>query len=247
MFRQTLVPTFAVVAVAAAGALAGHAQTTRIAAGTLPADPGASMSLGARPPAIDEKTVVLFDGSSWAGWVQRDGSPSRWIVQDDGSVLPHGGDAISRHELIDFQLHVEFLCPVMSGSKGQARGNSGVYLHGRYEVQVLDSFGRPAAKNGCGAIYSIAAPSVNASRPPGTWQTYDIIFRAPRYGPVDELLQRPHVTVLHNGVVIHNNLEIPKTTPGGVDGGFMRTMGPILLQDHGDPVRYRNLWVRPLD
>ena len=131
--------------------------------------------------------------------------------------------------------------------EGQARSNSGVYLHGRYEVQVLDSYGLAPAGNGCGAIYSVAAPLVNASRPPGEWQTYDIVFRAPRYGPVDELLEPARVTVLHNGIAIHNNLTVPQVTPGGIEGGFMRTMGPILLQDHGDPIRYRNIWIRPLD
>ncbi len=197
----------------------------------------------AAPPALDDRTVVLFDGSSWDGWVQRDGSPSRWIVQDDGSVLVNGGDAITGRDFGDFQLHLEFLCPVMESEAGQARANSGVYLHGRYEVQVLDSYGLPVAGNGCGAIYSIAAPIVNASKPPGEWQTYDIVFRAPRYNEVDALIDPPRVTVLHNGIAIHDNLELPRTTPGGT-GDFMRTMGPILLQDHGDPVRYRNIWIR---
>ena len=197
----------------------------------------------AAPTALDDRTVVLFDGSSWDGWVQRDGSPSRWIVQDDGSVLVNGGDAITGPDFGDFQLHREFLCPVMEAEAGQARANSGVYLHGRYEVQVLDSYGLPVAGNGCGAIYSIAGPSVNASKPPGTWQTYDIVFRAPRYNEVDALIDPPRVTVLHNGIAIHENLELPRTTPGGT-GEFMRTMGPILLQDHGDPIRYRNIWIR---
>ncbi|MHC4448342.1 MAG: 3-keto-disaccharide hydrolase, partial [Planctomycetota bacterium] len=161
-------------------------------------------------------------------------------------VLVGGGDAITRREFLNFQLHLEFFCPEMPGQRGQARANSGVYLHGRYEVQVLESFGQPPAGNGCGAIYSIAAPLVNASRPAGSWQTYDIVFRAPRYDAVDALVELPRVTVLHNGVVIHNNVELPKPTPGGTDQ-TMRTMGPILLQDHGDPVRYRNIWVRSLD
>ena len=142
--------------------------------------------------------------------------------------------------------NLEFLCPALKEQKGQARANSGVYLHGRYEVQVLDSFGLPVAKNGCGALYSIAAPLVNASRAPGIWQTYDIAFRAPRFDNVDALVDLPRVTVLHNGVVIHNNVELPSTTPGGSDRE-MRTMGPLLLQDHGDAVRYRNIWVRALD
>jgi hypothetical protein len=198
------------------------------------------------PPAFDDKTVVLFDGSSWDGWVQRDGSPSQWVVQDDGSVLAAGGDAITKLEFLDFQLHLEFLCPLMEEKSGQARANSGVYLHGRYEVQVLDSFGLPPAANGCGALYGIAPPLVNASRPPGEWQSYDIVFQAPRYNEVDALVSRARVTVLHNGIAIHNNREIPRPTRAGL-GGFMHTMGPIMLQYHGDPVRYRNIWVRRLN
>ena len=126
-------------------------------------DPGESMTLGASPPAIDDRVIVLFDGSSWDGWRQRDGQDSRWVVQDDGSVLVRGGDAITREQFRDFHLHLEFRCPLMPDATGQARGNSGVYLHGRYEVQVLDTFGQAPAKNGCGALYSIAPPLVHAS------------------------------------------------------------------------------------
>ena len=205
----------------------------------------AVISLGALAAAADDRTVVLFDGTSWNAWTTRDGDPSQWVVQDDGSVLVKGGDAVTKRDFGDFRLHLEFLCPVMEKEDGQARANSGVYLHGRYEVQVLDSYDQAPAMNGCGAIYSIAKPLVNASLPPGRWQTYDIIFRAPRYGPVDELLGNARVTVLHNGVVIHNNLELPRSTPGGFERGS-ETMGPILLQDHGDPIRYRNIWVRSL-
>ena len=210
------------------------------------AAPPAPMSIGWSPPPFDDRTVVLFDGRSWEAWTGRDGQASPWEVQTDGSVRVRGGDAVTRRQFGDFQLHLEFYCPVMTQEQGQTRANSGVYLHGRYEVQVLDSFGQPPAANGCGALYSIAAPLVNASRPPGHWQTYDITFRGPRFDEVDALLEPPRVTVLHNGIVIHNNLALPQTTPGGLDRD-LRTVGPILLQDHGDPVRYRNIWVRSLD
>ncbi len=189
--------------------------------------------------------VILFDGSSWDEWVTRAGGPSGWAVGSDGSILVRGGDAVTRREFGDFHLHLEFLCPENKGQEGQGRSNSGVYLHGRYEVQVLDSWGQPVASNGCGAVYSIAAPLSNASRPPGSWQTYDIVFRAPRFDRSGELTQEPRITVIHNGVVIHNNLMLPSITPGGLDRQ-MRPRGPILLQDHGDPVRYRNIWVREL-
>ena len=209
-------------------------------------DPGPSPTLGARPSQADNKTVILFDGLSWRGWQRKDGSESQWIVQDDSSVQAAGGDAITGSTFGDFQLHVEFFCPKMPDKQGQARSNSGVYLHGRYEVQILDSFGDSPAGNGCGALYSIAGPMVNASRPPGTWQTYDIVFRAPRFDGEDKVTELPRLTVLHNGIVIHNNLELPGTTPGGLDREMV-DVGPLLLQFHGDPVRYRNIWLRTLD
>ncbi len=203
------------------------------------------ISFGAMPPPDDGSAVVLFDGASWDGWIGRDGSPIAWTVEEDGSVTAVGGDAYTRRQFGDFQLHLEFLCPVMA-AKGQGRANSGVYLHGRYEVQVLDSYGDKPAPNGCGAIYSLVAPLASASKPPGQWQSYDIVFRAPRYGPADQLVERPRVTILHNGIVIHNNLEIPGVTPGGLDRGNGAS-GPLMLQYHGDPVRYRNIWIRELD
>jgi hypothetical protein len=212
-----------------------------------PKDPGPSPTMGAKPPALDDRTVVLFDGTSWDGWRQRDLAPSKWQVMNDGTVqVVPSSDALSKRELGDFQLHLEFRCPPMPGRTGQAKGNSGVYLHGRYEIQVLDSFGDPPAGNGCGGIYSIAAPLVNASRPGGEWQTYDIAFRAPRFDDNGQVTQLPRVTVLHNGIVIHDNLELHGTTPGGLDGDMVPS-GPLLLQDHGDPVRYRNIWMRALD
>ncbi len=193
----------------------------------------------------DAGTVVLFDGTSWEGWVTRDGRRSSWVVQD-GSAIAGGSDAVSTRNFGDFQLHVEFMCPPMAGTQGQARANSGVYLQGRYEVQVLDSYAQAPALNGCGALYSIAKPLVNASLPAGQWQTYEIIFRAPRYDPRGRLLEHARVTVVHNGTAIHNNLQLPNVTPGGFERGS-DTMGPILLQYHGDPVQYRNIWVRPLN
>jgi hypothetical protein len=209
-------------------------------------DPGPSPTLGARPPRIDDRTLILFDGTAWSGWQQRDGTPSQWEVQADGSALVRNGDAITTEEVSDFQLHLEFFCPLMANKKGQARANSGVYLHGRYEVQVLDTYGKKPFGGGCGAIYSIAPPLVNASRPPDNWQTYDILFRAPRLDDAGEVIKPAVITVLHNGVVIHNNLELPHATPGGLDKEVVAA-GPLLLQDHGDAVRYRNIWMRRLD
>lgn len=209
-------------------------------------DPGASATIGARPSQADDKTVVLFDGSSWTGWQDKDGSQSQWVVQDDGTVKASGANAVTKESYSDFQLHLEFLCPEMLNAQGQSRSNSGVYLHGRYEIQILDTFGQKPVNNGCGALYSIAPPIVNASRPPGQWQTYDIVFKAPGFDDEDKVMQLPRVTVLHNGIVIHNNIEVTGTTPGGIDHEMVKA-GPLLLQYHGDPVRYRNIWIRPLD
>ncbi|MHC5114994.1 MAG: 3-keto-disaccharide hydrolase [Planctomycetota bacterium] len=221
------------------------APTTASTDALVPGDPGPSPTLGAPPPRTDD-TVVLFDGGSFDGWRQRDGAPSRWQVQDDGSVLVHGGDAVTRETFGSFQLHVEFFCPEMPEMAGQARANSGVYLHGRYEVQVLDTFGQDPFMGGAGAVYSISPPLVNGSRPPGHWQTYDIVFRAPKLTASGQVTEPGAVTVVHNGIVVQNNLTLPKVTPGGLDSSMVAS-GPILLQDHGDPIRYRNLWIRRID
>lgn len=166
----------------------------------------------------------------------------KWQIMDDGSALVMGGGNISKRNFGNIKLHVEFRCPYQPKARGQARGNSGVYLHGKYEVQVLDSFGLEGLQNECGGIYKVAAPRVNTALPPTRWQTYDIVFHAPRLGD-DGAVTKPPVfeKVLFNGVLIQENAEVTKTTTAGMKGK-VGEQGPLMLQDHGNLVRFRNIW-----
>lgn len=216
------------------------------------------------PPA---GATVLFDGvDSQAGWTTRreaerlmregaeadrslenhGGEPSGWRVEgNEFVVVPGTGDSVSRMAFDgDFLLHVEFQVPPTPETNGwQARGNSGVYVQGRYEVQVLDSLGREMRAGDCGAIYGKHIPPVDACRPAGTWQSYDIEFRSPRFDPGSgNKTENARMTVWQNGVLLHDDVEVDGPTAasmGGPEIGF----GPLLLQDHGHPVRYRNIWL----
>ena len=148
---------------------------------------------------------------------------------------------MTRKEFGSGQYHVEFKVPYVPQKRGQGRGNSGVYIQHRYEVQVLDSFGLKSQSNDCGGIYKVAAPKVNACFPPGQWQTYDITFRAAKLSPGGQVQDLPTLTVLHNGVSIHDGQKVPKATTAAGRGGHAK-LGPLKLQDHGHKVRYRNIW-----
>ena len=198
--------------------------------------------------------IVLFDGKALDAWTKRDGkTAAHWKILDGGIMqVPGGGDIITKQKFDGkFKLHLEFRVPYMPAAKGQGRGNSGVYLQGRYEVQILDSYGLKSQNNDCGGIYTVAAPRVNACKAPTIWQSYDIDFQAPRCA--DGKIAEPGVmTVVHNGVLIHDKQrlvkkvkdkeEIVTNTTAGL-GGDPCTPGPILLQDHGNPVQYRNVWL----
>jgi hypothetical protein len=160
------------------------------------------------------------------------------------TVAPKGGDILSKEAFGSAQIHVEFMTPVTSG-RGQDRGNSGVYIQGRYEVQVLDSFQSETYPDGqCGAVYKQHSPLVNACRPPGEWQAYDIVFRAPTFES-GKKVANARLTVFHNGVLIHDDVEL--TGPTGAAGrGQEGPTGPLLLQDHGHEVKFRNIWIRSL-
>lgn len=200
-------------------------------------------TLGLKPP---DGAVVLFDGKDLSAWTARDGkSPAPWPVKDGVATVAAGKDAIMTKEPFgDFQLHLEFNVPYMPKEKGQARGNSGVFLGGLYELQVLDSYGLKLQSNDCGAIYKQIIPSVNVCKPPLQWQTYDVTFhKAQRDG--NKIVKKARVTVLHNGVKTIDDKEID-VTPAGADNAEGEK-GPLLLQDHGNLVQYRNIWIKPLN
>lgn len=195
--------------------------------------------------------IVLFDGASTSEWeMVNDGSPLKWEVSDGAmTVKPKTGAIRTKREFGDFQLHIEWRTPSEVVGKGQGRGNSGIFLQSRYELQVLDSYNNATYSNGqAGSIYKQHMPLVNASRGPGEWQTYDVIYTAPRFNEDGIRTSPARVTVLHNGVLIQNNVAILGTTeyrrmPQNVAHG----KAPLMLQDHSNPVSYRNIWVRPLD
>jgi hypothetical protein len=190
-----------------------------------------SPTLGAKPP---PGAVVLFDGTDATHF------PGAKVTPD--GLLEQG--ATSSDKLGDGTWHVEFMLSYMPAARGQGRSNSGVYLQGRYEVQVLDSFALEGKNNECGGIYSIAAPKQNMCFPPLTWQTYDIDFTAAKYDAAGAKIAGARMTVRHNGVVIHENVEVPHTT-AAAPVKEENAPGPLYLQNHGNPVRYRNIWFVP--
>ena len=184
------------------------------------------------------------------------GGEAQWPVVDGYFSAQQGGAIRTKESFADFQLHLEFATPEHPAGSGQSRGNSGVLINGMYEVQILDSYQNPTYPDGqCGALYGQMPPRVNACRPPGEWQTYDVIFESPRWNESGELIRKAAVTVLHNGLVLHHRQEYL----GGTDGigsvphkslaAYTKPHPPevfIELQDHGNLLRYRNIWIREL-
>ncbi|MBI1786579.1 MAG: DUF1080 domain-containing protein [Acidobacteria bacterium] len=209
-------------------------------------DPGGA----ARAPS---DAVVLFDGKDMSHWTTTDGRPARCKVADAAMTCTTGvGDIASKERFRSAQIHLEFAPPYMPDQKGQSRGNSGVYLHGRYEIQILDSYQNPTYAHGsCGGLYGQAAPLVNACRPPEQWQSYDLIFHGPRCGADGKVQAEATVTILQNGVLIHDHVKIRDSVKGCAEGKAGES-GPLLLQDHnykGAPVtnmKFRNIWFRPI-
>jgi len=199
-----------------------------------------------RPPS---DAVLLFDGTSLAGWKSKDGGDAAWRVADGYfEVVPSTGDITTRAEFGDCQLHLEWAAPSEVKGDSQGRGNSGVFLMGRYEIQVLDCYDNPTYADGTtGAVYGQYPPLVNACRAPGEWQTYDIIWEGPRFDG-EQLVRPAYVTVLLNGVLLHHRAELLGGTSHRQAPSYAPhpPVGPLKLQDHGDLVRFRNIWYRPL-
>lgn len=201
------------------------------------------------PPPSD--AIVLFEGTDLSRWRARDGGPAPWRVGEGYfEVVAHTGSLVTRDSFGDVQLHVEWATPAAVEGEGQERGNSGVYLMDLYELQVLDSWENPTYPDGqAAAVFGQFPPLVNASRGPGEWQAYDIVFRAPRFDADGAVVSPARMTVLHNGVLVQDAVEL--TGPTAYQRRPPYTVHPdrlpISLQDHDFPVRYRNIWVRELD
>jgi hypothetical protein len=203
-----------------------------------------------RPPA---DAIVLFDGKDLSNWSDMKGEPSKWVVRDGYTESVKGAGYVrTKQEFGSVQVHVEFATPSLVTGSGQGRGNSGVFLQGQYEVQVLDSFENPTYPDGqCGALYGRAVPLVNASCKPGQWQTYDIIYHRPTFDQAGKVTKKAVFTVIHNGIVIQDHVALEGGT--GWIGPHTITdytphadKGPLMFQDHNNPVRFRNVWVREL-
>ena len=230
----------------------GHAQTEQRWPPELtevwePVPPKVTPGEQMAPPS---DAIVLFDGSSLDEWEKAsDGSPAEWTVAGGAmTVKPGTGSIITKRKFEDFQLHIEWHSPSEVSGESQGRGNSGIFLQNRYEVQVLDNYNNRTYSNGQAAsIYKQSIPLVNACKPPGEWQAYDIIYSAPRFNDDGILVLPAYVTVIHNGIVALNHVEIkgpteyiglPKYVAHGPDG--------IQLQDHGNKVGFRNIWIREM-
>lgn len=231
-------------AVLVALALMGDLRTSTGAESNDPAPRVVKPGENGGPPS---DAVVLFDGKDLSKWTSDKGTAPTWTVADGVmTCVPKSGSIITKEKFGDVQLHVEFATPLMPTAKGQDRGNSGVYLQGRYEVQVLDSYESDTYHNGqCAAIYSEYPPLVNACRPPEQWQTYDIIFHAARFDASGKRTAPGRLTVFHNGVLVQENATLGGSTTASLYKEAPGD-GPIMLQDHWNTVKYRNVWLRKL-
>jgi len=195
------------------------------------------------PPPSD--AIILFDGEDLSQWKSdKDGGPARWTVKNGFATVNGTGGISTKKSFGDCQLHIEWATPAEVKGEGQGRGNSGIFLQGHYEIQILDSYYHGQA----GSVYKQYAPLVNACRKPGEWQAYDIIYRAPRFDNDGELLRPGTLTLLQNGVLVQDHVEIlgPTARPGKPKYEVHPLKEPLALQDHNNPVRFRNIWIREL-
>lgn len=205
---------------------------------------------GLRPPPSD--AIVLFDGRSLEAWrsAKSSSEPARWRVAGDYMEVVAGtGNIATAQGFGDVQLHIEWMSPLPVESEGQGRGNSGVFLMSIYEIQVLDSYENPTYADGqAGAIYGQYPPLVNASRPPGEWQTYDVVFHRPHFDDGGSLTRKARMTILHNGVLVQDDAVLTGPTAHKERPPYTKHADrlPLVLQDHGNPVRFRNVWLREL-
>ncbi len=199
--------------------------------------------------------IVLFDGTGVKEWDKKDGGAPGWKIDDEGAltVVKGSGDIATKKKFNNFQLHIEWRSPALIAGASQTRGNSGIFLMGSYELQVLDSYNNPTYVNGqAGSIYKQQIPLVNACKKPGEWQTYDVVFTAPVFAEDGKVLSPARVTVLQNGILVQNNAEIKGNTEwiGLPKYVKLNPKEPLILQDHGkdggNPVSYRNIWIREL-
>ena len=203
-----------------------------------------------KPGQPPSDATVLFDGQGLSRWQTSKGEPAKWKVENGYfEVVPKTGNIQTKQAFGDCQLHVEWAAPVPARGESQDRGNSGVYLMGLYEVQVLDSYNSETYADGqAAAVYGQYPPLVNAARPPGQWQSYDIIFHGPRFDKDGKVLRPARMTVLHNGVLVQDNVELTGPTAHRQRPPYQvhPEQLPLMLQEHGHPVRFRNIWVREL-
>jgi len=204
---------------------------------------------GAKPGDAPSDAVILFEGSDLSNWTKLDDTDSQWIVKNGYmEVKPKGGNIKTKAAFGSCQLHLEFAAPVEVKGEGQGRGNSGVFLMQQYEIQVLDNYENPTYADGlCGALYGQCPPLVNACRRPGEWSRYDIIWEAPVFDG-DKLFKPAFVTILLNGILLHHRKKLLGPTQHRVTTQYKphAKTAPLMLQDHGDKVRFRNIWIRPL-
>ena len=216
--------------------------------GEIPLPAGEPRVIDPGPPPSD--AIVLFNGKDLSQWKSdKGGGPAKWEIKDGAAIVNGTGGISTKQGFGDCQLHIEWATPAEVKGEGQGRGNSGILLQGRYEIQILDSHHNQTYYHGqAGAVYKQHAPLVNACRKPGEWQSYDIIYHAPRFDESEKLLKPATVTLLQNGVLVQDNVEIkgPTSNQGTPKYEAHPPKLPLALQDHRNPIRFRNIWIREL-